>query len=331
MKDNRKSAKRAGPRDSKSKARRASAANPNERHDESNEAVVAGVTITHPQRIVFPAANVTKADLARYYEEVADWILPHIVGRPLTLVRCPSGQGGKCFYQKHLGDSLPDAVRGVTIKEKEGTDEYLVIDDLEGLISLVQLGVLEIHPWPAREDNVERPDRLVFDLDPGDGVAWGDIRQAASDVRDCLETLGLQSFLRASGGKGLHVVAPIDRRSTWDETKEFAHGVAELMVRAAPDRYVANMSKAKRRGKVFVDYLRNQRGATAVASYSTRARAAVGVATPLAWGELAKLDAADAYGVANVPGRLRALRTDPWKGFLAVRQSITAKAKKMLP
>lgn len=290
------------------------------------ECIVAGVTVTHPDRVVFPAADITKLALAQYYAQIADSILPHISGRPLTLVRCPAGQAGKCFYQKHLTDSMPESVHGVKIKEKDGVDEYVVVDDLAGLISLVQLGVLEFHPWPAREDNVERPDRLVFDLDPDEKVSWPSVRQAAQEVRDCLEMLGLQSFLRTSGGKGLHVVVPIDRRSDWDEVKEFTRGVAELMMRTAPDRYVANMSKAKRRGKIYVDYLRNQRGATAVASYSTRARAGAPVATPLTWDELPKVKRADYYTVANVPERLRRLRKDPWEGFWRARQSITAKA-----
>ena len=292
----------------------------------SGAATVAGITITHPDRVVFPDVGVTKLALAQYYEHVADWILPHVVGRPLTLVRCPAGQTGQCFYQKHLVDSMPDSVRGVAIKEKDGVDEYVVIDDLSGLISLVQLGVMEFHPWPARDDKVERPDRLVFDVDPDEKVSWAAIRQAAVDVRDCLETLGLQSFLRTSGGKGLHVVAPIDRRSSWDTVKEFARGVAELMVRAAPDRYVANMSKAKRRGKIYVDYLRNQRGATAVASYSTRARNGAPVAAPLAWSELSKVKQSDHYTVANISERLSRRRSDPWDGFFSVRQSITASA-----
>ncbi|QDT74598.1 DNA ligase D [Lacipirellula limnantheis] len=303
---------------------------PSARGRTSDEPIVAGVAISHPDRVVFPDCGVTKLDLARYYEQVADAILPHVVGRPLTLVRCPAGQSGKCFYQKHLTDSMPDTVHGVNVKENDGVDVYVAVDDLAGLISLVQLGVLEFHPWPAREDNVERPDRLVFDLDPDEQVSWSSVKQAAAEVRDCLKALGLESFLRTSGGKGLHVVAPIERRSDWDEVKSFAHGVADLIVRTAPDRYVSNMSKAKRRGKIFVDYLRNQRGATAVASYSTRARNGAPVATPLAWEELAKLASANAFTIENVPERLRRLRHDPWEGFASTRQSITAKARKLL-
>lgn len=289
------------------------------------DATVAGVSISHPERVVYPDIGVTKLNLARYYESIADWILPQVVGRPLTLVRCPAGQAGKCFYQKHLVDSRPESVRDVTIEETKGADEYVVIDDLPGLISLVQLGAMEFHTWPAREDNFERPDMLIFDVDPDASVEWDNVRQAAVDIRECLSALGLQSFLRTSGGKGLHVVAPIHRRTDWPTVTQFARGVAELMVRAAPDKYVANMSKAKRLGKIFVDYLRNQRGATAVASYSTRARVGAPVATPLAWNELALLDSAGQWTIANIPLRLRNRRSDPWAGFSDLRQSLTKK------
>lgn len=291
------------------------------------DSVVAGVAITHPERVVFPETGLTKLELARYYEEVAEWVLPHVAGRPLTVVRCPDGAGGKCFYQKHLTDSMPAAVRGVDIKEKDEVEPYLVVEDVGGLISLVQFGALEFHPWPARTDNVERPDRLIFDLDPAEDVSWEEVVRGAREVRDLLEALGLESFVRTSGGKGLHVVAPIDRRTMWEQHKEFARGVAETLVRAAPDRYTATMTKAKRRGKIFVDYLRNQRGATAIASYATRARAGAPVATPLRWSELTALESSDQYTVANVRDRLRRLRNDPWEGFLEVRQSITAKAR----
>ena len=240
-----------------------------------------GCAISHPERVVYPGHGVTKLDLAKYYESVAEWIMPYVERRPLTLVRCPQGQARQCFYQKHLTDAMPASVHGVMIKEKDAEDEYVAVSDVAGLVALVQMGVLEFHPWPAREDKVERPDMLVFDLDPGEGVDWKGVVQGAKDVRDCLEALGLASFLRTSGGKGLHVVAPLARRNTWDELKEFARGVAETMVRAAPERYIANMSKAKRRGKIFVDYLRNQRGATAIASYSTRAGA--GRRSPRRW------------------------------------------------
>ena len=294
--------------------------------DMGSDSVVAGVAISHPDRVAFPDTGLTKLELATYYEEVADWILPHVAGRPLTVVRCPDGAGGKCFYQKHLTDSLPATVRGVDIKEKDKVEPYLVVEDLGGLISLVQFGALEFHPWPARADNVERADRLIFDLDPAEDVPWEAMVRGAREVRDLLKALGLESFVRTSGGKGLHVVAPVDRRTTWEQHKEFARGVAETLVRAAPDRYTATMTKAKRKGKIFVDYLRNQRGATAIASYSTRARSGAPVATPLRWSELATLAGADHYRVSSIPERLRRVRTNPWEGFFELRQSITAKA-----
>jgi bifunctional non-homologous end joining protein LigD len=208
------------------------------------------------------------------------------------------------------------------IKEKDGRDEYVVVDDLPGLVSLVQMGVLELHPWPARADKIEAPDRLIMDLDPGEGAPWKNVVDAARAVRQRLEDLGLEIFLRTSGGKGLHVVAPLSRRNTWDQLKEFAHALADDMVRQAPERLIATMSKAKRRGKVYVDYLRNQRGATAIASYSSRARTGAPVAMPLAWEELSTRTKPDGYSVISVPKRLKTA-ADPWNGFFAVRQSIT--------
>jgi bifunctional non-homologous end joining protein LigD len=220
---------------------------------------------------------------------------------------------------------MPKKVRGVAIKEKEKRENYVVIDDLSGLISLIQIGVLEFHPWPARADDVERPDRLVFDLDPGEGVAWRAVVDGAREVCDFLSRLGLESFLRTSGGKGLHVVVPLSRRNSWSQLKEFAKGVADAITAQAPDRYIATMSKAKRHGKVFIDYLRNQRGATAVASYSTRSRAGAPVATPLAWDELPSRIKADSFRVKNLPKRLESLEADPWHDFFSVKQSLTAK------
>lgn len=284
---------------------------------------VEGVSISHPDRVVYPGAGVTKLDLARYYASVGKWIMPYVGRRPLTLVRCPQGQARQCFYQKHLTGAMPASVHGVTIMEKDAEDEYVAISDVAGLVALVQIGVIEFHPWPAREDKLERPDMLVFDLDPGEGVDWKAVVQGAKDVRDCLESFGLKSFLRTSGGKGLHIVTPLARRNTWEELKEFARGVAETLVRAAPNRYVATMSKAKRRGKIFVDHLRNQRGATAIASYSTRSRPGAPIATPLDWEELSTKVQADMYTVVNIQKRLTKGFQDPWEAFLKLRQSIT--------
>jgi bifunctional non-homologous end joining protein LigD len=287
---------------------------------------VAGITITHPDRVIYAMPQLTKFDVAGFYEQIADRILPHVVGRPLTIVRCPEGEAGECFYQKHLTGTVPEAVHSVSILEKSSRGQYVVIDDLGGLISLVQIGALEFHPWPARADDVERPDRLIFDLDPGEGVAWKNVIDGAREVREMLSQLGLRSFVRTSGGKGLHVVVPLARRNTWDELKAFAKGIADTLTAQSPTRYIATMSKGKRHGKVFIDYLRNQRGATAIASYSTRSRPGAAVATPLSWDELSARIKPDAYRVTNLLKRLESLPEDPWEEFFATKQSLSKKA-----
>jgi bifunctional non-homologous end joining protein LigD len=202
-------------------------------------------------------------------------------------------------------------------------ETYLAVDNLAGLVSLVQLNALEFHPWGARGDNLNAPDRLVFDLDPGQGMTWRDVISAAIQLRECLAELGLQCFVRTTGGRGLHLVAPLVRRTGWDELKEFAKGVADALVRQDPKTFVATASKAKRREKIFIDYLRNDRGATAIASYSTRARAGATVATPLQWDELTPQQKPEHLNILTVPQRLSEQRADPWKEFFTIRQSIT--------
>ena len=287
---------------------------------EKDDATVAGVTITHPERVIYPEQGLTKQDLAEYYEAVADWILPYVAGRPLTLVRCPQGREGKCFYQKHLTDSLPDALRGVVVDKDEA--EYVVLDDVSGLVSLVQMGVLEIHPWGSRAESLEKPDQIVFDLDPGPGVAWEQMIAAARAVKKRITGYKLKPFVRTSGGKGLHIVIPLKPGATWEEVKEYAKTVAHYMQHDDPDLYIATASKAKRDKKIFVDYLRNSRGATSVACYSTRARSGAPVAMPLRWEELGKLKSADQYTVENCLRRMSSLRKDPWDEFFKVRQTL---------
>lgn len=285
---------------------------------------VAGVRMTNPDRVLYPEQGSTKRDLAEYYEAVADHVLPHVVDRPLTLVRCPQGRGKQCFYQKHLTEGMPAPVRGIRVEEKkEGSALYVGVDDVAGLVTLVQFGVLEMHPWGARADRLDRPDRLIFDLDPGDGVGWKEVVDAALRVRRRLDGLGLVSFVRTTGGKGIHVVSPLVRRSSWDDVKAFAGDVARGFAREDPGRFVATMSKARRQGRIFIDYLRNSKGATAVASYSSRARPGAPVATPLDWDELGGLEAPDRFTIRSVPDRLRKAHRDPWEGFFDVRQSIT--------
>ncbi|MEW6250386.1 MAG: DNA ligase D [Planctomycetota bacterium] len=290
-------------------------------------ALVAGVRITNPEKVLYPEREVTKRGLAQYYEQIADHILPHIVNRPITIVRCPEGWQSDCFYQKHQTEMLGTAIRGVTIRDKEGEGAFIVIDDLRGLITLVQFGALEIHPWGARADDVEHPDRMTFDLDPGPGVEWPTVVAAARRVRDRLSELGLESFVKTSGGKGLHVVAPLSRRPEWGELREFTEGVARGLAREEPERYVANMAKARRTGRIYIDYLRNNRAAHAVAAYSTRAREGAPVSAPLEWSELKPRVTADAFNVTNMPRRL-ARKGDPWAEYFRVRQGLTAAMRK---
>jgi bifunctional non-homologous end joining protein LigD len=286
------------------------------------EKQLAGVRLTHPDKVLYADQGITKLGLVSYYIQVADWILPHVAGRPLSLVRCPDGEGQGCFYQKHVKPSADDGLGRIAIREDQTVRDYVIVKDVAGLAALVQMGVLEIHPWGARVDDIERPDRLTFDLDPGPAVAWTVVIETARRLRALLAELKLESFPKTTGGKGLHVVVPIVRRQTWPEAKAFSLAVAKRLVDGDPGHLTIRMAKSARPGKIFVDYLRNQRGATAVAAYSTRARPGAPVSVPLAWEELSAEVRADHYGVANLPPRLAALRRDPWDGFFEVRQSI---------
>lgn len=294
-------------------------------------ALVAGVRITSPDRVLYPDQGVTKIALAEYYAAVGERMLPHVAGRPLSVVRCPSGRQGQCFYQKHLKEGWPEAVYGIELEEKSGeTASYLAVRDVAGLVSLVQYGVLEVHPWGSREEDLEHPDRLVFDLDPGPGVDWSEVVGAARRTRDTLLQLGLQSFVRTTGGKGLHVVLPIEPQNPWKEAKSFCSRVAHLLEQRHPERYVTNIRKEQRQGRILIDYLRNERGATAIASYSPRARANAPVATELSWEQLGGLSGGDAYTIANMPRRLAALGSEPWEGFFELRQGIDVSVQRLL-
>jgi bifunctional non-homologous end joining protein LigD len=283
---------------------------------------VAGVALTHADRVLYPEQGMTKRDLAEYYRDVSGRILPHVAGRPLTLVRCPRGRGGSCFYQRHVRDTRSRHVHGIPVRERGSVGVYVSIDDLPGLISLVQLGVLEIHPWASRGDDLERSDRMIFDLDPGPELPWASVVAGARELRERLERVGLESFVRLSGGKGVHVVVPLRPGAEWGRVKAFSRSIAEVMEADAPGLYVASASRAKRGGRIFLDYLRNIRGATAVASYSTRARPGAPVATPLRWNELTPAVMPDRYSTGSVRRRLAALGEDPWAGFFEVRQTL---------
>jgi bifunctional non-homologous end joining protein LigD len=291
---------------------------------------VAGVTLTHPERVLYPDQGVTKLELARYYEAVGEWMLPHVEARPLTLVRCPAGHQRTCFYQKHLKDSAPAGVDQVEIREGKGLALYPLVKDAAGLVALVQMGVLEIHTWQSKADQLERPDRMIFDLDPAPEVAWIKVVEAAQLVRGLLEELGLRSFLKTTGGKGLHVVAPLLRRHSWDEVKGFSEAVAQHLARELPDRFTAKLMKRDRTDRIFIDYLRNGRGATAIAAFSTRARPGATVSAPISWDELSVKLRSEQFNVRSMVQRLAKLGADPWKDYWTTKQGITAAMKKKL-
>ena len=284
-------------------------------------------TLSSPDKILYPVAGFTKQQVADYYRAVAPLLLPELVRRPVTLVRCPDGVDSPCFFQKHHADSFGPNVRAVDIVEKDGGSEaYPYVEDIAGVLDLVQMNVLELHLWGSRIEDLEHPDRLVFDLDPGPGVEWKDLVAAARDVRARLQAMGVDSFPRLSGGKGLHVVLPIRPGPTWDEAKDFCDGVADAMAEQSPDRYVATASKAKRKGVIFVDWLRNGRGATSVASWSLRARKEAGVAVPVAWSELGRLRSGADYPLDRALRRATRARADVWPGWAAAtRQTLPAR------
>jgi bifunctional non-homologous end joining protein LigD len=289
-----------------------------------------GITLSNPDKLYYPDTGLTKLDVARYYEQVAPYMLPYVVDRPISLVRCPEGIEGERFFQRHAMKGMSKAIKEVPIPGGESKKKYLYIDSAAGLFGLVQIGVLEIHDWGSSLPKVSQPDHVVFDLDPDEELNFSILKAAAVEVRDFLAELGLKSFLKVTGGKGLHVQAPIVPKLGWDEVKSFTKAVADALSTARPDRYTANMAKKARTGKIFVDYLRNQRGGTAICNYSTRARKGATVACPLSWDELKGLIGAAPYNVKTLPGRLKKLKTDPWEGYFKTRQSITAKARKAI-
>jgi bifunctional non-homologous end joining protein LigD len=291
-------------------------------------ATYAGVPITHPEKVYFPEAQLTKGHLVAYYVGMADWIVPHIAGRPLSLVRCPDGWPGECFYQKHAAKAVHAAVKRMPAPESSGMATYLSADSAAGLAGLVQWGVIELHPWGSRAPRLDRPDRLIFDFDPDDGLPYEDLVAAVQLLRTLLSEVGLTGFLKTTGGKGLHVVLPIRATLAWDDAKAFTKDVADFLVRTFPDRFTATLAKERRKGKIFIDYLRNAEGATAIAPYGVRARANAPVSTPIDWSELERDVRFDYYNIRNVPERVRKLARDPWREFLDTKQSITAAMRK---
>jgi bifunctional non-homologous end joining protein LigD len=284
------------------------------------ERFVAGVRLSNPDKVLYPEQGITKGQLADYYVAVAERMLPHVGFRPVTMVRCPMGQETKCFYQRHAGSGVPEQLHEVAIP---GFDEpYLYITGVAGLVAMVQMGVLEIHPWGVRVESPDRADRIVFDLDPAEGLGFEAVIDAAREVRQRLKALGLESFVKTTGGKGLHVVVPVEATVPWKEVKSFAKGVSAEMTADAPDKYLTTAGKADRVGRIFIDYLRNDPTSTAVAPYSTRSRKGAPVAMPIRWDQVKPgLDPCD-FTVGTVPALIRRQRGDPWAEMLEVKQKL---------
>ncbi|SOE64852.1 bifunctional non-homologous end joining protein LigD [Burkholderia sp. D7] len=291
--------------------------------------LVAGVKISHPDRVIDPSVGTRKLDLALYYESVAPWMLPHLKDRPVSLVRAPGDITGELFFQKHSEKlTIPN------VKQHPGIDPghpaLITIENVGALVGAAQMGTIEMHTWNALAARLEKPDRMVFDLDPGDGLGWDRMQEAARLTRELLTELGLESFCKTSGGKGLHVVVPLTPHAGWDEVKGFSQAVAQHMASTLPKHFSAKMGKQNRRDKIFVDYLRNNRGSSTVAAFSLRARPGMGVSVPIGWDELDATTSGDQWNIGNLHERLDALKTDPWSQYAKTRQRITASMKKRL-
>ena len=285
---------------------------------------VAGITISNPDRVVFPDPPLTKMDVARYFETVADWMVPHVAGRPLTLVRCREGISKECVYMKHSKVWAPASLRRVAIREKKKVGEYLIADEAAGLVGLAQMGVLEVHTWNSTIDDVERPNRIVIDLDPGEGVTWKQVIGAGNLVRRALEALELVSFPKTTGGSGLHVVVPLVPHADWQQCLDFSRGLCEAIEASDPGRFTTRFAKAGRGGRILLDYLRNNRTNTSIAAYSIRARAGATVSVPITWSALSPTIDPMSFTLRTVPQRLGKLRRDPWANYWTTRQKLTA-------
>ena len=290
-------------------------------HGRVGAVAVPPAAISHAARVVYPDRGISKGEVAAYYAAVARWMLPELANRPLSLLRCLDGVGSACFFQKHHTQALGRHVQAVALREQGGgIDDYLYVRDLAGLLELVQMNALEFHPWGAQVDRPDAPDRLVFDLDPAPGVPWPAVVAAARDIRARLRGFGLRSFVRTSGGKGLHVVLPIRRGPDWAAAKRFCAALARALVARHPQQYIATASKSRRQGLIFIDWLRNTRGATSVCNWSLRARAGAPVAMPLRWDELGRVQGAAAFDLHKALKRAAALQRDPWEGIATLQQ-----------
>lgn len=303
------------------------------REDKSSQEVTlelpTTIHTTHLEKVLYPS-GITKRDVLDYYDQIADRLLPYIINRPLTLVRCPNGIEQPCFFQKHPLKTMPKSIRTIKIKERENEKSYCYITDKEGLLTLVQMGVLEFHPWGSCIDHLDQPDRIVFDLDPAPGVPWKAVINAALLLHQCLDELALKNFVKTTGGKGLHIMIPIEPRLDWELIKRITHAMANVLVAINPDQYIATMSKEKRKDKIFIDYLRNTRGATAIATYSTRARPGAPIAMPLTWDSLSTRIKSNRFDISNINKYLKQQKSDPWEDFFSAKQKITDKIEQLL-
>ena len=285
--------------------------------------LVGGLRISNPDRIIYPELGISKRDVADYYYSVAKWMVPHVTARPLTLVHCPEGLSGACRFMKHSKLWGPDVLRRVRIQEKKKVGEYMVADDARGLVGLAQMGILEVHTWNSTIDDIEHPDRIVFDLDPGDNVEWAAVVAGAKLVREVLSSIGLDSFPKTTGGKGLHVVVPLIPAADWSECLDFSRNIAEAIERNNPELYTTKFAKEGRESKILLDYLRNNRTNTSVAAYSTRARANGSVSFPVTWRDVRKNLDPQRFTIENVIERLKRVRSDPWKDYWTSKQRLT--------
>ena len=293
----------------------------------SGSTIIDGIKITHPERVVDAASGVTKIELVRYYESVAEYMLPHLQGRPCSLVRGPNGVGGELFYQKHLNEQVIPEVRELPAAVWPGHARLLEIPTRKALVAAAQLNVIEFHTWNATAKKIDKPDRVIFDLDPGEGVPWQHVQEAALLVRGMLTELGLQGWLKTSGGKGLHVVVPLTPREDWDPVKAFSEAVVQHLAKVIPQRFVAKSGAGNRVGKIFVDYLRNSHGATTAAAFSVRSRAGLGVSMPIAWEDLNGLKGSDQWTVRTAREHLSFQSADPWAGYWTCKQTLSVATK----
>jgi bifunctional non-homologous end joining protein LigD len=294
-------------------------------------AAVLGERISNPDRVVYPEVPLTKLDVAKFYEAVAEAMLPHVQGRPLTLVRCPEGLPGGCFYMKHHSmGPVPAALDQIPIKEKTKVGKYLVVEDAQGLVALAQMGILEVHTWNSTRDKLEHPDRFILDLDPGPKVKWAEVVETARLIRERLQALQLESYVKTTGGKGLHVVVPVEPVLDWDRCLALSRAIAGLIEAERPRRYTLNLSKAGREDKILIDYLRNNRGSTAVAAFSTRAKPQATVSVPVAWDELSPRLNNEQFTVTSVPQRLARQKRDPWADFFRKPQKLPSEVLRLL-